>query len=62
MQRGEKDFAKKASVNAEKSFFNDFLGFSEKKKSFCVKILSRVSNVCNLYRLLTKRKNVINLY
>jgi len=33
MQRGEKDFSKKACVNAEKSFFNDFLGwFSEKKK------------------------------
>jgi len=40
MQRGEKDFSKKASVNAEKSFFNDFLGcFGEKKKfgSFAVK-------------------------
>jgi len=33
MQRGEKDFATKASVNAEKNFFNDFLGyFGEKKK------------------------------
>jgi len=33
MQRGAKDFAKKASVNAEKSFFNDFLGwFGENKK------------------------------
>jgi len=33
MQRGETDFSKKASVDAVKSFFNDFLGwFSEKKK------------------------------
>ena len=33
MQRGEKDFAKKASVNVEKRFFNYFLGcFGEKKK------------------------------
>jgi len=33
MQRGAKDFANKASVNAEKSFFNYFLEcFGEKKK------------------------------
>jgi len=33
MQGGAKNFSKKASVNAGKSFFNDFLGsFSEKKK------------------------------
>jgi len=33
MQRGAKDFAKKASVNAEKSFFNDFLGVLARRKN-----------------------------
>jgi len=32
MQRGAKDFAKKASVNAEKSFFNDFLSVLARRK------------------------------
>ena len=32
MQRGEKDFAKKASVNVEKRFFNYFLGVLARRK------------------------------
>jgi len=33
MQRGEKDFAKKTSVNAEKRFFNYFLGVLARRKN-----------------------------
>ena len=32
MQRGEKDFATKASVNAEKNFFNDFWSVLARRK------------------------------
>ena len=36
MQRGEKDFSKKACVNAEKSFFNYFLGVLVRRKNLVV--------------------------
>ena len=44
MQGGAKDFAKKACVNAEKSFFNDFLGVSARRKNLVVSATKGVVN------------------
>jgi len=36
MQRGEKDFSKKASINAEKSFLTIFWGVLARRKNLVV--------------------------
>jgi len=44
MQRGEKDFAKKACVNAEKSFLTIFWGVLARRKNLVVSATKGVVN------------------